>query len=266
MPLFGLKHKYGDHKVRAVWGFPSEKIVCSLWGVFCILQQWVRIILLVSINLLDKAWRKLTCSPRKKYVAKKGSLAAGKQVLFIRHGQGMHNVSMLGWYLVDPPLTKKGEGQAKELHENIKDQIKDVELVIVSPLMRAMQTALGGFEGCTVPFHVTPLLRERLGAPCDEGRPKSELVKLIPEMADWGGFKEMPEEWWTMKCLEYDFNSRIDELLEFIASRPEKTIAVVGHGGIFTRILGVHLKNCGFHWVDFKTPASDEAATGTEMV
>jgi len=160
-----LRSKYGDKQVRAVWGLPSEKIVCSPWAVFCILQQWLRIIVLVAINLLDKLWRTLSCTPQKKYVAKKGSLAAGKRVLFIRHGQGKHNVSMLGWYLVDPPLTAKGEDQAKKLHENIKDEVGEVELVIVSPLMRAMQTALGGFDGCAVPFYVTPLLRERLGAP-----------------------------------------------------------------------------------------------------
>uniref|UniRef100_A0A7S0P022 Phosphoglycerate mutase n=1 Tax=Calcidiscus leptoporus TaxID=127549 RepID=A0A7S0P022_9EUKA len=99
-------------------------------------------------------------------------------------------------------------------------------------------------------------LRERCR--CDEGRPKKELVKLIPEMAGWGGFKEMPEEWWCKKFVESDFNDRIDKLLSFIASRPEQTIAVVGHGGLFTRILGVHLKNCGYTWVDFKRPASDD--------
>ena len=42
--------------------------------------------------------------------------------------------------------------QAKQLHENIKDEIGEVELVIVSPLTRAMQTALGGFEGGFVPL------------------------------------------------------------------------------------------------------------------
>eukprot|EP00965_Chrysotila_dentata_P059212 1965257-Pleurochrysis_carterae.AAC.2 len=163
--------------VRPVWGLPSETIKCSVWAIYVILQQWVRITCLVIQNLVDKAVRKFKGTPRRTYVAKKGALAASKRVLFIRHGQGMHNVSMLGWYLIDPPLTEKGEGQAKALHERIKDEIGDVELVVCSPLMRAMQTALGAFEGarcdvftrksCKVPFHVTPLLRERMGAPSD---------------------------------------------------------------------------------------------------
>ena len=243
--------------VRAVWGIPSDKMVPSFWAVFIIFQQFARIIVLVAQNYADKAWRLVTCNPKPSLVAKKGALASGKRVLFIRHGQGMHNTSMLGWYLVDPPLTPKGEEQARALNANIKDVAGSVELVIVSPLLRAIQTALGGFEGCTVPFYVTPLVRERLGAPCDEGRPKSKLAKLLPAMPYWGGFAELPEEWWCASCLETDFIERIDAFMAFLASRPEKTIAVVGHGGIFTRILGFHLKNCGYAWVDVKEPPSD---------
>ena len=36
-----------------------------------------------------------------------------------------------------------------------------------------------------------------------------------------------------------------------ILSRPESTIAVVGHGGLFTRILGYHLHNCGHQWTSW---------------
>ena len=110
---------------------------------------------------------------------------------------------------------------------------------------------------------------------CDEGRPKSELVNIVPEMASWGGFKEMSEvrqrisctpsrvmnvmrfaflscrhlscvplcvvevacagrrtgtqEWWCKDWLEYDFNDRIEKLMEFIASRPERVSIEAAH-------------------------------------
>ena len=43
--------------------------------------------------------------------------------------------------------------------------------------------------------------------------------------------------------------SRVEQLEDWISARPEKVIAVVGHGGLFSRFLGHHLKNCGWQWV-----------------
>jgi len=39
--------------------------------------------------------------------------------------------------------------------------------------------------------------------------------------------------------------------------RPEQVIAVVGHGGLWQRILGHHLKNCGVQWVHWGVAPSD---------
>eukprot|EP00965_Chrysotila_dentata_P059215 1965257-Pleurochrysis_carterae.AAC.5 len=47
--------------------------------------------------------------------------------------------------------------------------------------------------------------------------------------------------------------------------RRAQVIAVVGHGGIFTRILGVHLKNCGHAWVrkTLRSAAARPSASST---
>ena len=188
------------------------------------------------------------------------SLAATKRVCLIRHGQGAHNASITNWKLVDPPLNEKGLAQAAALCETLKaGEIKprEFELVAVSPLTRAMQTAKGGFKGTEVPFHVTPLLRERMGAPCDAGKPKSELVRLNPEMRGWGGIDELPEEWWE-DATEWDLFERVEALKAWVHARPERTIALVGHGGLFARIIGKHLPNCGHQWVNWTTAGSDE--------
>ena len=42
-------------------------------------------------------------------------------------------------------------------------------------------------------FAVTPLLRERLGAPCDTGKTRTELLAAFPQLAVWHGFAELPE-------------------------------------------------------------------------
>jgi hypothetical protein len=126
-----------------------------------------------------------------------------KRVLFVRHGQGAHNQTIANWGLVDPELTAEGEAQVAALHEELlnpdlnPEGVEGIELIAVSPLTRAMQTATGGFAGLRVPYVVTPLLRERLGAPCDTGRTRTELLRCFPKMMEWEGIDELPELWWS---------------------------------------------------------------------
>ena len=121
-----------------------------------------------------------------------------------------------------------------------------------------MQTMQGGFKGYKGPIMVQPLLRERLGAPCDFGRTRSELLAAFPDMKNWQGVDAMPEVWWSTG-FEWDLPERVEAAIEFINSRPEKTIALVGHGGFFSRIIGYHLKNCGVAWVDWPAPLSSDS-------
>ena len=159
------------------------------------LCQFLREIWYFVSGLVHKL-RKCCCGP-KVAPGPSTSLTATKRVCLIRHGQGAHNASIKNWKQIDPPLNEVGLAQAAKLCETLKaGEIKprEFDVVCVSPLTRAMQTAQGGFKGTKVPFHVTPLLRERMGAPCDAGKPKSELLKLNPEMRGWGGIDQLEEE------------------------------------------------------------------------
>lgn len=237
-------------------------------------------------------WLKSLCKGGRKRppIGKPGDkmpLMATKRVCFVRHGQGEHNVSPKNWSLVDPPLNETGQKQVLGLHEVLKPQLKvpapapvtararacavvaahrasfcrsqEFDLVVTSPITRAMQTMQGGFKGecaarlsrprrwlltCAVavlcgdagykgPIMVQPLLRERLGAPCDFGRSltaaspsslahppthapcddceravrcdagtycgrsRTELLKAFPDMKNWEGVDAMPEVWWS---------------------------------------------------------------------
>ncbi len=82
-----------------------------------------------------------------------------KRVLFVRHGQGLHNISLAGWQLYDPPLTAVGVGQVAALHAQLQPHLSQLEVVVVSPLIRAMQTAIGGLEGTKVCVRVGLLHR-----------------------------------------------------------------------------------------------------------
>ena len=59
-------------------------------------------------------------------------------------------------------------------------------------------------------------------------------------LLDVGSVKVKPLELMTRYVPE-----RVEALKAWIDSRPEQTIALVGHGGLFSRILGYHLPNCG---------------------
>ncbi len=182
------------------------------------------------------------------------SSSSAKTVLFIRHGQGDHNVTIKNWKLIDPHLNATGQQQAKELAKRLggaAGPLRSVELVVTSPLTRAMQTAQAAFEGVETRWAVSALLRERMGAPCDEGLKASELLAQNPHMKTWEGADELEEVWWT-PGMEWHLFSRVAQLEEWVASRPESTIALVGHGGLFTRVLGYHLHNCGHQWVSWE--------------
>lgn len=216
-----------QHK-RSTWVHPV---------VLLVIREMLYFVLGVTHSMWH--WRKRTpFSPR-------------KRVCFIRHGQGIHNVSMSGARVTDPVLTDEGKAQVARARKTLVQSVPEFELVMVSPLTRALQTALGIFEGSELPMLVTPLLRERLGAPCDEGRTKAELLEAFPCVANWEGASEMREVWWS-QCTEWDLFMRVDALRNLINARPERTIAVVGHGRIFSLLLRIHqLRNAGHLWLEF---------------
>lgn len=112
-----------------------------------VLHQFIReiVYLLILGPIYQVKWA-LTC--RRRPVKKFGTVpGCKKRVCFVRHGQGDHNASLRGWQLCDPPLNAVGEKQVADLHTELKSQLHLFDLIAVSPLTRAMQTATGGFEG-----------------------------------------------------------------------------------------------------------------------
>lgn len=124
----------------------------------------------------------------------------------------------------------------------------DADLIVVSPMMRALQTAfiIQGKNADDSRWMVSPMCSEHLsGATCDEGRPKSELVAAIPWMSKWKGVKEIDEEWWKIPRPEEPL--RVAAFLNFLKARPEKKIVVVSHGGFLQYIAGFYMQNAEHH-------------------
>ena len=177
-----------------------------------------------------------------------------KPIHCIRHGQSTFNaaaqesrVDPLHW---DAPLTELGRLQVAEAAPRLRGY--PYELVVTSPLTRAIQTTLGLFEGhpAAPPIHVEGLHREHCGSSCDVGRSPAELLVEFPGLA----FGHLDEVWWHrdgepdergvhVEPLDI-LTGRVGAFRGWLARRPERLIAVVGHGTFFYHLTGRFLGNC----------------------
>ncbi len=180
---------------------------------------------------------------------------APRTILCIRHGQSTANVAWdetgLDPGLPDARLTAEGERQVREAADLLRD--RPFELVLATPLTRALQTALGVFAGhpSRPRLVVEALHRERLECGGDVGRAPAHLVADYPTL----DFAHLAEAWWhtggapgplgfTVEPLEMVMD-RVRLFRAFLAARPERDVAVVGHGTFFYHLTGIFLPNCG---------------------
>jgi broad specificity phosphatase PhoE len=201
-----------------------------------------------------------------------------KIIHFIRHGEGWHNVGLSN---ADAHLTPKGWEQSHALGHHMRTcsaATRDVQLVVISPLMRALETAAGVFgvqqdAGAALPQGCRPLMlaqsespneraahagvsarpglqylcnelcRERLGpSPCDQRRPRSQAAAAFPGV-DFSAIEPNEDALWVAGKAEGEASvgQRGRQFLQFLMSRPETNIAVVTHSAL----LWFTLVGCG---------------------
>lgn len=175
------------------------------------------------------------------------------RLYILRHAQSLHNEwfirrlytpSLWTTYdskIVDASLSNSGTIQAK----NLENQFKSIpfDLVICSPLTRALQTMNYSLGQRNIKTIITPLIRERCDRLADTGKPLSELKK---KYENYEFLHFMSENWWeTKKIQENDeevkennetVKQRANEFKNFLKTREEKNVLVITHGN-FIRIL-----------------------------
>lgn len=206
-----------------------------------------------------------------------------KTIHLVRHAQGIHNVegekdhsAYLSQELFDAHLTPLGWQQVDNLHKHVRATrlSKKIELVIVSPLLRTMQTAVGAFGGegyvngidvpplmvanagnsdrpaisslnCP-PFIAVELCREHLGVhPCDQRRSISEYKPLFPAI-DFSLIENDADVLWKAEIREKneDVAARGMKFLDWLWTRKETEIAVVTHSGFLVHTLSAYGNDC----------------------
>eukprot|EP00614_Pseudopedinella_elastica_P030122 CAMPEP_0172633392 /NCGR_PEP_ID=MMETSP1068-20121228/189198_1 /TAXON_ID=35684 /ORGANISM="Pseudopedinella elastica, Strain CCMP716" /LENGTH=251 /DNA_ID=CAMNT_0013445077 /DNA_START=60 /DNA_END=815 /DNA_ORIENTATION=- len=209
--------------------------------------------------------------------------SAKQRVLFIRHGVTEMNewlakpgcewgaIGFKDAGLYDTRLTTRGALQARKLGDYFSLNDPGVELLVCSPLTRALETARHVFSDQNVSpgmqKTVSALCAERVYLSSDIGRSPSELSKEF-DFADISG---LGDPWWftpgdsrvvdewrpagTYCCpgepLEV-FHSRLGRFKAWLGGRPEKTIAVVSHWGVIAALTGRSVRNCEVVEIDLK--------------
>jgi len=177
-----------------------------------------------------------------------------KTVLCIRHGESTFNAA---WRVnpVDPlhfdaPLSERGRSQVSQARSAL--QRHAVEVVLTSPLTRALQTAHGLFDGHpNAPrIQVVPLLRERVENSCDIGRSPPALAAEFPSI----DFSGLEPAWWHRderpdeRGISIEpipvVEARVAQFRAGLLARPERVLALVGHGTFFFHLTGKVLANC----------------------
>lgn len=156
-------------------------------------------------------------------------------IYIIRHGQALHNVAN-HCNDRDPKLTPLGEHQAKQVQLPIKP-----DLIVISPLTRAVQTAALAFPSLYYLFHLNDNLQEKEAGtlPCDTGREKEDLYMDFPYL-DKMIFDSLQKNWYNPSNL---VQQRVVVFKDWLKTRSEKVIAIVAHDGVFQEMCGKVLSN-----------------------
>jgi 2,3-bisphosphoglycerate-dependent phosphoglycerate mutase len=170
------------------------------------------------------------------------------ELLFIRHGEPAW--SRDGLAVDDPPLTERGRQQAKLLGEVLSDLA--VDQLLVSPLVRAQQTAEPIAEATGVEPVISPWLAE-IWPGAWEGTPQEVVEQTFLENRS----RPLDEQWEGIAGGESfrEFHLRVTHGLQGLLDRsgavrtsehpplwrldqPQRRVVVVAHGGTNAVSLG----------------------------
>ncbi|UOE95046.1 phosphoglycerate mutase family protein [Alkalihalobacillus sp. LMS39] len=163
------------------------------------------------------------------------------ELIFIRHGEAEHTLNIPNSLQIsDPLLTDEGINQAKMLRTQLPLSTKDI--LVISPLRRALQTAHYWSEGINCKKLVNPLVSPRKFPQVSEGRtlPCDELLdrkKISDEFPSIKIEEELPEELWVngINILpQQDFDYLAKQFLDWCRQQETQKVYIISHDGTIT--------------------------------
>ncbi|KAL2162495.1 hypothetical protein VTH06DRAFT_7409 [Thermothelomyces fergusii] len=181
--------------------------------------------------------------------------------------------SSANYAIHDPVLSKLGREQCAQLREHLVPRIPrdlDVGLIIVSPMIRAIETALLAFGELVergIPIVAHAGWQENSLQPCDTGTPVGELAARFPQV-DFSRVDPLyPDKTSAGAAARYGFTRRAvvgrgRAVLRELRARPEKAVLVVSHSGFLrVAVTGCYFMNADYRVFEFADD-DDEGADG----
>jgi glucosyl-3-phosphoglycerate phosphatase len=164
-------------------------------------------------------------------------------MFLLRHGQSYFNLhftpTRIDPGIEDPELTDLGLAQAHAA----AGRLAEVPLtrIIISPYMRALQTAEPILKFQQAPVDIMHEVRERAAFVCDVGSSPKLLAARFPHH----DFRHLPSPWWSkpVETLEATM-LRADQFRALMARRDDaKTTLLVSHWAFILALTGKSLSN-----------------------
>ena len=189
-------------------------------------------------------------------------------LLLVRHAEALHNKTK-DHTLRDPELSPLGVRQCTALRESLKKELPNlpaVELILVSPMQRTLQTASIALdwliaEGVRVEADAD--WQEIYDKPCDTGSPISDIEGQYPSF-DFSMVDPVYPDKSSPRGTRYAHNRsavllRAQFALSKLYDRPEKLIIVVSHSSFMRlAVTGTQFANADYRIFDFTRHGSEE--------
>lgn len=161
-----------------------------------------------------------------------------RRVLFLRHGQGTHQVES---NVIDPLLTDLGRTQAAAWAMQMGSFKAD--LILVSPLRRAVETACLACKQERVPFRLQRQARECWWSHSENRFGDTEdLLRLLDEHGRQGSTQGVDE---ALNGIDAGSEKEsVEDLYNILAQNTATTILVVCHWGVIKALCGHSADNC----------------------
>jgi broad specificity phosphatase PhoE len=161
----------------------------------------------------------------------------------LRHGQSYFNLhftpTRIDPGIEDPELTELGHRQAEAAADRLK--VVDLTRIIISPFMRALQTAQPMLKFHQARVQIMPEVRERAAFTCDVGSHPDLLAERFPHH----DFVHVPPIWWSepVETLEAT-TQRADDFRASMAKQDDAgTTLLVSHWAFILALTGKSLEN-----------------------
>ena len=190
-----------------------------------------------------------------------------KTVILVRHGKTEMNEYLASnhWadekfkdpLLYDTKLSKAGIAGAQLAQVHVEKLEPKPEVIVSSPLSRAIATAKLVFEhDKETPRVACVHARERVFHASDHGKPRKELEEVHKDF-DFSHIPDLHEPWWyvgsenekktfgevSLEPVDV-FEQRMDDLIDWINNRDEDVVALVAHWGVCFSLTGEQFENC----------------------